>query len=100
MVGVALQDRSRRLNFRFVDGLAERVIFREFYPRGLSALDDVTESALGVRPTMSHATARLEVQGIVASILPSGLAKNLSSGGSIADVREQRLLSNRQSTLI
>jgi hypothetical protein len=42
--------------------LAERVIFRELYPRGLTAVDDVDEVTLGVRPTMSHVTARLEIQ--------------------------------------
>jgi hypothetical protein len=36
------------------------VIFRELYPRGLTAVDDVDEVTLGVRPTMSHVTARLE----------------------------------------
>jgi hypothetical protein len=40
MVGEGLQELSRRLDFRCVDGLAERVIFREFYPRGLTALDE------------------------------------------------------------
>jgi hypothetical protein len=42
--------------------LAERVIFRELYQRGLTAVDDVDDVTLGVRPTMSHVTARLEIQ--------------------------------------
>ena len=33
-IGDALQDLSQQLRFRCVEGLAERVIFREFYPRG------------------------------------------------------------------
>src|ERR1017187_10334822 len=32
LVGEGLQELSQRLNFRCVEGLAERVIFREFYP--------------------------------------------------------------------
>jgi chromosome partitioning protein len=69
LVGEALQELSRWLNFRYVDGLAERVIFREFYPRGLTAVDDLDELTLGTRPTMSHATARLEMENLLGAIL-------------------------------
>jgi chromosome partitioning protein len=62
LVGEGLQELSLRLGFRAVDGLAERVIFREFYPRGLTALDDLDENTLGTRPSMSHVTAREEVE--------------------------------------
>jgi chromosome partitioning protein len=51
---------SRWLDFRCIEGLAERVIFREFYPRGLTAVDDVDEVdevTIGVRPPMSHVAA-------------------------------------------
>ncbi len=67
-VGDALQDLSQRLGFRCVEGLAERVIFREFYPRGLTAVDDLDEITLGTRPTMSHVTAQLEVQSLLAAL--------------------------------
>ena len=53
LVGVALQELSRRLEFRAIEGFAERMIFREFYPRGLTALDDFDEVTLGTWPTMS-----------------------------------------------
>ena len=69
LVGEGLQELSQRLNFRYVDGLAERVIFREFYPRGLTAVDDLDEITLGTRPTMSHATARLEMENLIGAIL-------------------------------
>lgn len=68
-VGDALADLAQRLNFRCIDGLAERVVFREFYPRGLTAVDDLDELTLGMRPTMSHVTAQLEVQGLVTALL-------------------------------
>src|ERR1035437_5681985 len=42
-IGEALHELSQRLNFRCIEGLAERVIFREFYPRGLTAVDDLDE---------------------------------------------------------
>jgi chromosome partitioning protein len=65
LVGEGLQELSLRLGFRPVDGLAERVIFREFYPRGLTALDTLDEDTLGTRPSMSHVTAREEVETLL-----------------------------------
>jgi chromosome partitioning protein len=62
LVGAGLDELSRRLGFRCVEGLAERVVFREFFLRGLTAFDDLDEATLGKRPTMSHMTARLEVE--------------------------------------
>jgi len=67
-VGKSLQELSQRLNFRCIEGLAERVIFREFYPRGLTALDDLDEGMLGTRPTLSHASARLEVENLLSAM--------------------------------
>ena len=49
LIGGGLQQLSRWLDFRCIEGLAERVIFRELYPRGLTAVDDVDEVTLGVR---------------------------------------------------
>ena len=65
LVGDALAELARRLGFRSIDGLAERMIFREFFPRGLTALDDLDEATLGTRPTLSHATARREVAALI-----------------------------------
>lgn len=67
-VGQALQELSQRLNFRCTEGLAERVIYREFYPRGLTAVDDLDEATLGTRPTMSHLTARLEMENLLCAM--------------------------------
>ena len=68
MVGEGLQELALRLGFRAVDGFAERVIFREFYPRGLTALDDLEEATLGTKPSMSHVTARQEVESLIAML--------------------------------
>ncbi|MBM3529653.1 MAG: hypothetical protein FJX62_16320 [Alphaproteobacteria bacterium] len=68
LVGEGLHELSLRLGFRAVDGLAERVIFREFYPRGLTALDALDEATLGTRPSMSHVTARQEVETLLATL--------------------------------
>ncbi len=83
LVGEGLQELSQRLNFRYVDGLAERVIFREFYPRGLTAVDDLDELTLGTRPTMSHATARLEMENLLRAIL-------LGARGQSGNIAEQK----------
>jgi chromosome partitioning protein len=50
------------MGFRLVDGFAERVVYREFFPRGLTALDQLDEVTLGTRPNLSHVTARQEVR--------------------------------------
>lgn len=76
LVGEGLQELSRRLNFRHIEGLAERVIFREFYPRGLTAVDDLDEATLNARPTMSHITARLEMLKLLAAM---GLDRAMTS---------------------
>ncbi len=61
LVAGVLDELAFRLGFRPVDGLAERVMYREFFPRGLTALDDLNEATLGRRPSMGHVTAREEV---------------------------------------
>ena len=81
LVGGGLQELSRWLDFRCIEGLAERVIFRELYPRGLTAVDDVDEVTLGARPTMSHVTARLEMQNLLGSILLGELRSGAAAIG-------------------
>jgi chromosome partitioning protein len=61
LVSHSLNELSFRLGFRAVDGLAERLVYRQFFPRGLTALDDLDEATLGTRPSMGHVTAREEV---------------------------------------
>ena len=38
-VGEALAELSRRVGFRIIPGLGERVIYRELFPKGLTLLD-------------------------------------------------------------
>lgn len=65
LVGDGLTELARRLGFRVADGIGERVIYREFFPRGLTALDDLDEATLGTRPNMSHVSAREEVMQLL-----------------------------------
>jgi chromosome partitioning protein len=83
-VGRALEQLSQKLNFRCVDGLAERVIFREFYPRGLTAVDDLDEATLGTRPTMSHVTARMEMENVLSAVSSVDGTKGEAFGHSAA----------------
>jgi chromosome partitioning protein len=65
LVGDGLAELARRLGFRLADGIGERVVYREFFPLGLTALDDLDEATLGTRPNMSHVSARDEVMQLL-----------------------------------
>jgi chromosome partitioning protein len=65
LVADGLNELSLRLGFRSIDGFAERVVYREFFPRGLTALDHLDEATLGTRPNMGHVTAREEVTSLL-----------------------------------
>jgi chromosome partitioning protein len=68
LIAEGLNDLGLQLGFRCAEGFAERVIYREFFPRGLTALDDIDESTLGMRPNLSHITARQEVNALLAAL--------------------------------
>jgi chromosome partitioning protein len=60
-----LEKLSALLGFRIANGISERVIFREFFPSGLTAFDTLDRRVLGVKPTMSHVAARREIRELV-----------------------------------
>jgi chromosome partitioning protein len=60
-----LKELSLQLGFRAIEGLAERTVYREFFPRGLTALDDLSRSTLGTRPKTGHVAARDEVTSLL-----------------------------------
>jgi chromosome partitioning protein len=68
LVGEGVDQLARQLGFRAADGFAERVIYREFFPRGLTALDALDEETLGQRPNLSHVTARDEVKALIEAL--------------------------------
>jgi chromosome partitioning protein len=65
LVGEGLTELAKRIGFRWVDGFAERLVYREFFPRGLTALDDLDKATLGTRPSKSHVAARGEVVALL-----------------------------------
>jgi chromosome partitioning protein len=68
LVAETLNALSTRLGFRSVDGFAERAIFREFFPRGVTAIDAIDGAVLGARPSLSHLTAQEEVRALLAML--------------------------------
>ncbi|HEX5213798.1 MAG TPA: division plane positioning ATPase MipZ [Pseudolabrys sp.] len=68
LVGDVLVELSKRMGFRSVEGIAERVVYREFFPRGLTAFDELDEATLGTRPSLSHLTAREEVIALLTAL--------------------------------
>ncbi len=68
LVGDGINELSKRMGFRCIEGFAERVVYREFFPRGLTALDDLDEETLGTRPNLAHLTAREEVVMLLNSL--------------------------------
>jgi chromosome partitioning protein len=65
LIAGSLKQLSLRLGFRGVDGFAERVVYRELFPRGLTALDDLDLATLGQRPNLAHVAAREEVHALL-----------------------------------
>jgi chromosome partitioning protein len=68
LLGEGLGVLANQLGFRSIDGLAERIVYREFFPRGLTALDALDEATLGSPPSVSHLTARAEVMSLIEAL--------------------------------
>jgi chromosome partitioning protein len=64
-IAESLNELGLRLGFRAVDGFAERLVYREMFPRGLSALDNLDRATLGTRPSVAHVTAHQEVRALI-----------------------------------
>jgi chromosome partitioning protein len=65
LVADGLNELSFRLGFRSVDGFVEREVYREFFPRGLTALDSLDAAGTGTCPSPDQVTARKEVTGLL-----------------------------------
>ncbi|MEO1199125.1 MAG: division plane positioning ATPase MipZ [Pseudomonadota bacterium] len=61
----ALRSLSRDLSFRSCNGFGERVIYRELFLKGLTALDPLIPSMTAEPPALSHLSAREEVRELV-----------------------------------
>ena len=63
-VGAALDELARRVGFRVIPGLGERVIYRELFPKGLTLLDLKQIGDAGI----AHIAARQELREMVAGL--------------------------------
>ncbi len=63
-VGEALTQLSRRVGFRVIPGLGERVIYRELFPAGLTLLDKAHLGGMGI----GHVVARQELREAMAGL--------------------------------
>ena len=63
-VGAALDELARRVGFRVIPGLGERVIYRELFPKGLTLLDLQQLGEVG----LSHIAARQELREMIAGL--------------------------------
>jgi len=67
-VGAALDELARRVGYRVIPGLGERVIYRELFPKGLTLLDlgELGDVGLG------HIAARQELREMIAGLAVPG----------------------------
>ncbi len=63
-VGAALDELARRVGFRVIPGLGERVIYRELFPKGVTLLDLAELGEVG----LGHIAARQELREMVAGL--------------------------------
>ncbi len=71
-VGAALKALSQRIGFRLAPGLAERVIYRELFPQGLTLLD-LNGAGMEWEMRMTHVAARQELRDLFITLKLPGL---------------------------
>ncbi len=67
-VGAALDELSKRIGFRVLPGLSERVIYREMFLKGLTLLDLRDAGAAAGAMNMSQVAARQELRDLVQAL--------------------------------
>jgi chromosome partitioning protein len=67
-VGAALDELARRVGFRVIPGLGERVVYRELFPKGLTLIDLPLLGEVGI----AHITARQELREMIAGLAIPG----------------------------
>jgi chromosome partitioning protein len=67
-VGMSLQRMSAELQFRVAEGLHDRVIFRELFPIGLTALDPIETAVHNQTLTSSQLSGRREIDTLVQTL--------------------------------
>ena len=65
LVADRLKELSKELGFRPIDGLLERAVYRELFPQGLTALDDLDKTYLVIQRSLASFAAREETRGLL-----------------------------------
>jgi chromosome partitioning protein len=65
LIGQGLDRLTARLGFRWVDGFAERSVYRSLFPRGLTVLDETDRSLAGPDADVAAVPARAEVARLI-----------------------------------
>ncbi len=66
-VHAAIEGLQTRIDFRYVPGLSERVVYRELFPKGLTLLD-ISALKAEEKSNMSHVAARFEIRQLIESL--------------------------------
>jgi chromosome partitioning protein len=64
-VQLSIAELGARLGLRDIGGCAERIVYRQLFPSGLTALDALEEAVLGIIPGRSHRLAQQEMSELV-----------------------------------
>ncbi len=84
-VSDALAQLSKRVGFRIIPGLGERVIYREMFPAGLTMIDSKAFGSMG----LAHVAARQELREMMAALqLPDDVGEQAQTAatGPVAGV--------------
>jgi chromosome partitioning protein len=84
-----LESVGTKIGFRTARGLSERLVFREFFSTGLTALDPIARPARGIKPSASHLVARLEIRDLVEQIGLLASAPNRTERASAGEDGDQ-----------
>ena len=77
-VGAALDELARRVGYRVIPGLGERVIYRELFPKGLTLLDFSELGDVG----LGHIAARQELREMIAGLaIPGEVEVKVAAAG-------------------
>ena len=77
-VAEAMHDLAKRVGFRVIPGLSERVIYRELFPKGLTLLD---LKAIGGEAGIAHVAARQELREMVSGLSLSQWPQHQAAAG-------------------
>jgi len=67
-IAISLTRMGAELQFRPMEGLHDRVIFRELFPIGLTALDPIEEASRNGTLSQSQMSARKEIESLIGSL--------------------------------